>query len=518
MSAASVTPIPEKCKVLVIGGGPGGSYAATVLARENIDTVIFEAEHHPRYHIGESTLVSFRHYLKFIDLEEEFDKHGFTVKVGAAFKMVPNGREGFTDFRAGGPDNIAWNLIRSEGDEKMFRHAARSGAKTFEGTKVTSIEFEPSSETNGVNGDAHPNVGRPVAAEWKRDDGTTGKIAFDYVVDASGRAGILSTKYLKNRAYSKALKNVANWAYFTGGNKYKAGTDRGNSPLFEALHDESGWVWYIPLHNGTHSVGVVRNQTVAAEKKRAADDIQQYFTESLKLAPMISELLGTETKQVTDIHSASDFSYHAKTYAIPHARIVGDAGCFIDPFFSSGIHLALTAALSAATTIAASIRGDVNEAIGTKWHTDKIREAYARFLLVVLGTYQQMRNQEAPVLSDVGEDNFDRAFKFFQPVIQGTSDSTGKFTQADLTKTVSFLTTALTPVMRPDGPDEMQKAQNGQTQLVGAEDEEALKALIMSHQSDTAHGLDRFTTDVIDGRVPKLERGSLTLVAVQNGA
>ncbi|KAH8195389.1 hypothetical protein TruAng_010446 [Truncatella angustata] len=497
MSAAATTPVPEKCRVLVIGGGPGGSYAATVLARENIDTVVLEAEHHPRYHIGESTLVSFRHYLKFIDLHEEFDKHGFTTKVGAAFKMVPNGREGFTDFRAGGPDNIAWNLIRSEADEKMFRHAEKSGANTYEGVKVQSINFEDTKDANGINGDAQLNVGRPVSAQWKRDDGTTGKIAFDYVVDASGRAGLLSTKYLKNRSYSKALKNVANWAYFT---------------------DESGWVWYIPLHNGTHSVGVVRNQNVAAEKKKEADSVQHYFTESLKLSPMISKLLGTDSEQVTSIHSASDFSYHAKSYAIPHARIVGDAGCFIDPFFSSGLHLALTAALSAATTIAASIRGDVDEAVGTKWHTDKIREAYARFLLVVLGTYQQMRNQEAPVLSEVGEDNFDRAFKFFQPVIQGTSDSTDKFTQADLTKTVSFLTAALTPVMRPDGPDASQKPLLGKNELVGAEDEEALKALVMHHQSDTAHGLDKFTTDVIDGRIPRLERGNLTLTLVENKA
>lgn len=101
---------------------------------------------------------------------------------------------------------------------------------------MQSINFDGPNESNGVNGNAQPNVGRPVSAKWKRDDGTTGEIAFDYVVDASGRAGILSTKYLKNRSYSKALKNVANWAYFTGGKRYEEGTDRGNSPLFEALH------------------------------------------------------------------------------------------------------------------------------------------------------------------------------------------------------------------------------------------------------------------------------------------
>ena len=103
--------IPEKCTVLVIGGGPGGSYAAAVLARESIDTVMLEADKVPRlarwlcyhqawtltltrYHVGESMLPSFRHYLKFVDLHTKFDNHGFTIKNGAAFKMSPQNREG----------------------------------------------------------------------------------------------------------------------------------------------------------------------------------------------------------------------------------------------------------------------------------------------------------------------------------------------------------------------------------------------------------------------------------------
>ena len=85
---------------------------------------------------------------------------------------------------------------------------------------------------------------------------------------------------------------------------------------------------------------------------------------------MLRELLGPNAKQVTPLHSGSDFSYHAKAYAVPYARIVGDAGCFIDPFFSSGVHLAVTGALSAGTTIAASIRGDCSETAAAQWVWD----------------------------------------------------------------------------------------------------------------------------------------------------
>jgi len=106
----------------------------------------------------------------------------------------------------------------------MLRHAARQGARVFEETKVTEIEFE------GSGGDAFPR-----AALWKNKGGETGKILFDYVVDASGRAGIFSVKYLHNRIFNQDLKNVAVWGYWEGARKYLPGTPRENSPLFEAL-------------------------------------------------------------------------------------------------------------------------------------------------------------------------------------------------------------------------------------------------------------------------------------------
>lgn len=73
--------IPEKCTVLVIGAGPGGSFAASALAREGIDTVLLEADVFPRYHIGESMVASMRHLLRFIDLEQKFESYGFVKKV-----------------------------------------------------------------------------------------------------------------------------------------------------------------------------------------------------------------------------------------------------------------------------------------------------------------------------------------------------------------------------------------------------------------------------------------------------
>ncbi len=117
----------------------------------------------------------------------------------------------------------------------MFRHAGKSGAKIFDGVKVESIEFIPSDNPTVMADSGTPDPGRPVSATWSRKDGTCGEIKFDYLVDASGRAGLVSTKYLKNRKNNQGLKNIANWGYWEGAGDYAVGTPRQGQPFFEAL-------------------------------------------------------------------------------------------------------------------------------------------------------------------------------------------------------------------------------------------------------------------------------------------
>ena len=109
---------------------------------------------------------------------------------------------------------------------------------------------------------------------------------------------------------------------------------------------------------------------------------------------------------------------------------------FIDPFFSSGVHLALTGALASAASIAASIRGDCTEAEAAEFHNNRVsisytryipshlnvtrfpcvtKECSCRFLVVVLSAYKQIRAQSVNVLADIENDNFDKAFEFLRP-------------------------------------------------------------------------------------------------------
>ncbi|TFY60324.1 hypothetical protein EVG20_g7463 [Dentipellis fragilis] len=558
---------PARAQVLVIGGGPSGSYAAAALAREGRDVVLLEAATFPRYHIGESLIPSVRHHLRFIDAEEKILIHGFARKPGAAIKFNQYKKEGYTDFVALGHNNASWNVVRSEFDEILLNHAASCGARVFQSTKVTSISFSPASGAS--------DLGRPTSATWIHtppDESVsceglcTGTIEFDYLIDASGRAGIMSTKYLKNRRFNDSLKNVAMWGYWADTGIYAKGSAAEGAPWFEALTDESGWAWFIPLHNGTTSVGVVMNKDAFSKHSRsrstrgsptpspssptfgsflwsgtpspttasahshsppvsAGSDTpppspfspptpfspattvgspgvsgglgSRYLT-ALDLAPGVCKLIGrngvllqgkrgngngdtpsaslsqdrlappktpqgkgrtnefrvfsptgepmdSTTDRDETVRTASDYSYSASTYGGEGWRVIGDAGAFIDPFFSSGVHLAMTSGLAAAVSVAASIRGDCTEAEAAEWHSQRVAVSYTRFLVVVLSAYKQIRAQNMDVLSDVGEDNFDKAFASIRPLIQGSADLGPRLSELEVQQALDFCTDLFSP-------------------------------------------------------------------------
>ncbi|KZP00964.1 putative halogenase [Calocera viscosa TUFC12733] len=497
-----MTSIPQHTQILVIGGGPGGSYAASVLAREGFDVVLLESAKFPRYHIGESMIPSVRFFFRLIDLDETVSKHGFLVKPGAAFKLVPTRAEGYSSFVALGMNNTSWNFKRAEIDELILRNAEKCGVKVFEQVTVAGLEFEQNDPTK-----------RPIAAQWKRPSSNEeGVVAFDYLVDASGRNGIMSTKYLKNRRFMASLNNVACWGYWKGTERYMPGTERDNAPWFEAMQDESGWGWFIPLHDGTTSVGIVEEQAASIQKKQAAKaansgtTMKEHYLRQMKLCPGLMKLVA-DAELVDDgvtpvVRSASDYSYTATNYGGDHYRLVGDAGAFIDPLFSSGYHLALTDALSAAVTIASSIRDEVSEKDCIEFHDAKVSLAFTKFLVAVLSCYSQIRQQSAAVLSDINESDFQRAFDIINPVIQGRSETpkSQHLTQDEVKKAMDFCLPLIG--LGPEAPKN------------GAPPPEFMAQ--MAPVKKWLHTLTSFMDqDVINGFEVNLGRGHLGLVPVK---
>ncbi|KAJ3998709.1 hypothetical protein F5050DRAFT_1742720 [Lentinula boryana] len=546
---------PSEVDVLVVGGGPSGSYAASVLALEGISVAVLEAAKFPRYHIGESLLPSVRNYLRFIGAEEKVAKYGFTRKPGGAIRFNHNKQEAYTDFVAIGQEHSSWNVVRSEFDELLLNHARSCGASVFEQTKATAVNFkcDCGSETKkpvSVSWALTPPGKGPASMKETSEAIIRGTTSFKYLIDTSGRAGLMSNKYLNNRHYNQALKNIAIWGYWKNVGSYGVGTPREGAPYFEALLDESGWAWFIPINNGTTSVGFVRNQKMHNEGKeldrnvpcglsfpdvpRSTTITTRYMT-MFNLAPGIVKLITARGSFVEgSVKSASDYSYSAPSYAGPGFRIAGDAGAFIDPFFSSGVHLALTSALSAAISVSASMKGDCTEEEAAKWHTARFATSYTRFQLVVLSAYKQLRAHNLNVLSDIDEDNYDRAFAFLRPVIQGNAEMGVRLYEHELQESLDFcvkLFSATSPESHTQlaansnisqellditapvvAPEDLEKALSVASK---PENEEATKMVLEKINArkvlNTEYSTNSFETEAMNGFSIRLERGKLGL-------
>ncbi len=360
--------------VLVIGGGPAGSTAATLLAREGFDVTLVERDVLPRYHIGESLLPSCLEILELTGAREKIEAYGFQRKGGGYFAW---GKDSWVLDFAPLRYPYSFQVVRSEFDHLLLEHAKSQGVKVFEGTEIRSLVFD---------GD------RPHSATWMQVVGGSdaGQIFFDYLVDASGRAGVIATHYLKNRRYHNAFQNVAIWGYWTGAGRMSFAPE--GAIANGAVPD--GWLWGIPLHNGTMSVGLVLHKTTFKEQRQQYNSVEQVYLNAIDSCPLIADLVKSG-KLVTNIRTEQDYSYIAGSFTGPGYFLIGDAACFIDPLLSTGVHLATHSAMLCAASIASVLRGEVTAQQASVFFEQSYRQTYLRLLAIVAGMYQQYDGKES---------------------------------------------------------------------------------------------------------------------------
>lgn len=328
------------CDIVVIGGGPAGSAAATTAALRGRDVVVLEKDVFPRYHIGESLLPYAWWVLERLGALDKVKAHAFQTKHSVRF-ATPDGRLSkpftFVDHLQHEAANT-WQVERSQFDELMLDHAASVGARVFQGTAVTGVLEED---------------GCVVGVTAKGPDGPF-TVRSKVVIDASGRDGVVRTL----RGWRKAepqLQRVAVWSYFKAIPR-EEGIHGGCTTVASVPGD--GWFWYIPLQNDIISVGLVaKPEVIYAEGRK---DLQKVYERALTLSPWITEQVAGGT-QVDGVHVTSDYSYRSEYCADDGVVLAGDAFSFLDPVFSSGVFLALTmgeqAAIAADEAIGA---GDVS--------------------------------------------------------------------------------------------------------------------------------------------------------------
>jgi len=240
----------------------------------------------------------------------------------------------------------------------------------------------------------------------------------------------------------ESFRNVAVWSYWKG----IRATGRPFSFYAEVLTDKKGWAWFIPLNDGTTSVGFVTHQNTSVERRsKVGPDgkkptITEHYADMFQYAPHVTEFLKEGEMIPGTTHSASDYSYWASGYSGDHYRLVGDAANFVDPFFSTGIHISMSGGMAAAATICASMRGDVDEKTAQKWHDLKVGMLHVRFLLAVMGAYRQMDLEQqnfdyAGELLCQGKEYFNHAFISYREPIQAmrkNGDTTEDWTEEDV--------------------------------------------------------------------------------------
>jgi flavin-dependent dehydrogenase len=198
----------------------------------------------------------------------------------------------------------------------------------------------------------------------------------------------MATKYLKNRHYQEAFKNIAVWSYW----RDVKPLDRGPAGAIAVCSVPYGWFWSIPLHDGTHSIGLVAKKTVFDAERERLGGIEQVYFDALAQAPRILGMTDGATR-LPELKVEQDYSYSSQRFTGPGYLMVGDAACFLDPLLSTGVHLATFSALLAAAAISAVVDGDLSEEEATSFFGRAYRQAYERLLVVVSFFYKSYNRQ-----------------------------------------------------------------------------------------------------------------------------
>lgn len=365
----------SRSTVLVIGGGPAGSTAASLLARTGADVTLFERDRFPRYHIGESILPAVHPVLDLLGAREKIEPVGFRRKTGQYFRW---GDEQW-DYRFGalsGNLTYSWQVERADFDCILLEHAAEQGVAVHQGRRVTELRQEG---------------GRFAAASWSEaETGRTGEHEFDYLVDASGRAGLVVNRYLGGRQVHSSFRNVAVWGYWRGFRPLPHAPEGGT--IVSSVTD--GWVWMIPLRGDLISVGVVLHKDRFNALRAGGGSLDGLYHDMLREAREVPWVLEPATFDGV-LRTEQDFSYTAERFAGPGWFVSGDAACFLDPLLSTGVHLAMFSAMLAAASIRALLDGEIDEATVTRFYDESYHRTYLRFLVVVAAVYRQYAGKDS---------------------------------------------------------------------------------------------------------------------------
>ena len=331
-ASTETQPMTEGCDVFVIGGGPAGATIATLLAQQGRDVVLVDKEHHPRFHIGESLLPANVELFRKLGVLDQINAIGME-KWGIEFVSLEHEHRSYVEFGDAWDKSMpmAWQVRRSEMDEVLFRNAAARGARTVEGCKVRDVQFD----------------GDGATIQARMEDGASRSWRARFVVDASGRDTVLANKF-KSKKKNPKHNSTAVFAHFRNARRLE-GKLEGNVSICWFPH---GWIWFIPLADGTTSVGAVCWPYYLKSRDKP---MKEFFFDTLAMAPELADRLKNAELVDDAVHATGNFAYDGTHATGERYLMLGDAFSFVDPMFSTGVLLAMHNAFDGAELIATAL-------------------------------------------------------------------------------------------------------------------------------------------------------------------
>lgn len=318
---------------IVIGGGPAGSTAAAFLAMKGVTVLVLEKEKFPREHIGESLIPASYFVLQKLDVFEELKKIS-PRKPGVNFISNDGKSQSLWCFKhvVKNDSYLSFHVKRSLFDKMLLDNSRKKGAEVLEEHTVKNVNLER--EDGGVEVQAVDSKGETKTFTAK------------FLLDASG----LHTFLGKKLGVKKSIKNldrVALWTHYTGA-EYDVPLSQGAIKLVYLTGvEKKGWIWGIPISKDNISIGVVINNAfMKAEKAKYADSADwkhEIFMNEINGSESIKKLL-ENAKMDHKVQVNGDYSYYCEKKYDSNFAMIGDAGAFLDPIFSSGIFVGMHSA------------------------------------------------------------------------------------------------------------------------------------------------------------------------------
>ena len=346
--------LKEQYDCIIVGGGPAGSSAATIVSQAGFDTLLLEREAMPRYHIGESLMPEAFRCFERLGVLDQMRNSDYVRKVSVQFVSSTGKESQPFFFKQHDPRECSstWQVERAEFDHMLFKNAAANGASCVDQARVMDVLMD---------GD------RAVGVTVQTSDGTSKEVRAKVVVDATGLQAVIANR-MGLRRDEEDLKKIAIWSYFE--NAEREPGEHGGATIILHTEKKDSWFWFIPLRNGITSVGVVGDRSYMLEDR---DSPEQTFADELALCPAMQRRLALSTN-IEKYRVAREFSYTTTQQSGDGWVLVGDAMGFIDPIYSSGVYFALQSGIMAADVVVTGLRNDDTSATQLASWVDEFKE------------------------------------------------------------------------------------------------------------------------------------------------